>query len=182
MSAPARRRAAVAHIRREEATMSAPQGTVRAHRQGATLTLQPEGQASMRQCPALRQFAERALAEGVESVRVDLRRCTHMDSTFLGTLLALKRLIDGRGSGELLLVSPSPQCCRLLRGMGLARFYPTVTADELPPDAWEDLPGTTEDVAAFKQTVVDAHRELANIAGPAGEPFRAVARCIENDK
>jgi len=45
---------------------------------------------------ALRGYAEQAFAAGATGLRIDLRHCTYMDSTFLGTLLFLKR---GGGCG-----------------------------------------------------------------------------------
>ena len=54
----------------------------------------PEAQAKrngagMAQSLPMRRHAERLIATGTDAVRVDLRDCTHADSTFLGTLLGL---------------------------------------------------------------------------------------------
>src|SRR5436309_2251239 len=98
--------------------MDAPQSTVRVHLQGPTVTFQVEGRGRMANSLPLRRLAEQALAGGATALRVDLRRCTHMDSTFLGTLLQLKRAA-GRKGASLVLVSPSPECHELLRQMAL---------------------------------------------------------------
>jgi anti-anti-sigma factor len=130
---------------------------------------------------ALRRAAEQALAEGASTLRLDLRRCTYMDSTFLGTLHVLLRAFDPQGRGHFALVSPSPQCDRLLLQMGLADFFPVVAAEEPDVSAWAVLPCAWTDAGAFQDQVVEAHRELASLEGPAGEPFRAVVRCLEQD-
>jgi len=142
------------------------------------VTFRVEDRATMAQSPALRRCAEQNLASGARVVHVDLRHCTYLDSTFLGTLLCLKRDIDRRGQGEFALVSPSPQCSRLFQQMGVAEIFPVVTADELPPTAWADLSGGAEDVNALKGNVMQAHQELARLPGAAGAAFQGVARCM----
>src|SRR4051812_29955311 len=109
--------------------MSAPLGTLRVGRQAGTVLFQVEGVARMPQGLALRRAAEPCLAEG-SPVRIDLRRCTYMDSTFVGTLLVLRRAA-GCG-GDLALVAPSTPCRDLLRQMGLDRVLSVVTTDEPP--------------------------------------------------
>jgi anti-anti-sigma factor len=165
-----------------EATMAAQQGTVRVHRHDRTLTFQVEGWGTMAHSLPLRRFAEQSLAAGVTAIRVDLRRCKYMDSTFLGTLLFLKRAAERRCQGDFALLSPSPECGRLFQQMGLDTVYPVVAAEEPAADAWTELTGGTEDVPAFQRNVVQAHQELADLPGPAGEPFRAVMRCLEREK
>jgi hypothetical protein len=109
---------------------------------------------------------------------LDLRRCCHMDSTFIGTLLFLKRAADRRGPGRFAVVSPSPECGRIMEQIGVAAVLPILTTAEPPDQAWTVLPEDTHDMQAFQQCVVKAHQELADLGGAAGEPFRAVARCL----
>src|SRR4051794_12764395 len=116
--------------------MAAPQGKVRERRDDRTLTFQVEGWGTMPHSLPPRRLAEQRLAGGVTAIRVDLRHCTYMDSTFMGTLLFLKRAVDRRGQGEFALLSPSPECGKLFRQMGLDAVYPVVTAEEPAPDTW----------------------------------------------
>ena len=157
--------------------MAAPQATLRMYRQDDELTLQLEGRATLHQRLPLRRVAEQALASGARRLRIDLRRCTTMDSTTLGTLLHLRR-----AAGELVLVSPSAACQEQLRQMGLEELFPVETADELPPNIWTDVSGDREEPATFERDVVDAHRSLAELPGPAGEAFRAVANQLRRER
>jgi anti-anti-sigma factor len=158
--------------------MAVAQGVVRVHPAGETITFRVEGKGTMAQSHSFRRCAERFLTDGGRAVRVDLRHCTWMDSTFVGTLLCLKRDMDRRHQGELALVCPSPPCGALLQQMGLTAILPVVTADEPPAGDWTELPSGGEDVQTFKSTVTQAHQELAGLPGPAGEAFHKVARCI----
>jgi anti-anti-sigma regulatory factor len=126
----------------------------------------------------LRRFAEGCLAGGATALRVDLRHCTYMDSTFLGTLLTLQGVVGRFPQGKLTLVSPSPACCKVLHQMGLTAIFRTETVDEGADLPWADLPAAGADPGSVKRNVAQAHEELANLPGPAGEPFRAVVRCM----
>jgi anti-sigma B factor antagonist len=155
--------------------MAAEQSFVRVHQQDQTITFQLEGQATMRQSPAVRRFAEECLTGGTTALAVDLRRCTHMDSTFLGTLLFLKRLVEHGGESKFALISPSPRCRQLLQGMRLEKIFAIVDREEPAPSVWRELLAGPEDVVSFKRNVVQAHQELGRLEGPAGETFRELA-------
>jgi len=155
--------------------MAAQPGSVRVYQHDQAVTFQVEGQATMHHSPAVRRYAEQSLTVGTTALSVDLRRCIHMDSTFLGTLLVLKRLVERREKGAFALISPSPQCRQLLREMGLEKIFAVVDVEELAPDVWTELPSGPGDLTAFKRNVVQAHQELGRLDGPAGETFRTLA-------
>lgn len=158
--------------------MAATQSTLRVHQRDQTITFQAEGRGTMAQCLWFRRFAEQCLAGCPKALRIDLRRCTYMDSTFVGLLLFLKRAADRRGRTAFALVCPSPDCNRLLQQMGLDGLFPLVAEDEPDQQEWTELKGGPADVGALKRLVVESHQELACLPGSAGEPFRAVMRCL----
>jgi anti-sigma B factor antagonist len=158
--------------------MPAPQGIIRFHQQDRTVTFQVEGRGTMNQSLPLRRCAERCLKNGTNRVCVDLARCTYMDSTFLGTLLTLHKTLTQNPGGELILIAPSLACSKILQQMGLADVFPP-GAVELPADVtWTELAGEDADPGSFKRNIAQAHEELANLPGPAGEQFKAVVRCM----
>ena len=157
------------------------QGVIRVCRSGPAVRFQVEGRATMHQSLPLRREAEQALAAGATALRVDLRRCTYMDSTFMGILLYFVRLAGQCAPGGVALVCPSPQCQRLFRDMGLDKFFPVVAEEELPADAWTQLCCELDDVGSFQGNVVQAHRELATLPGPTGEAFREVLEGLPDD-
>ena len=128
-------------------------------------------------CPALRLHAEQALTSGVERVRIELAECTHLDSTFIGTLLFLSKHPALRAAGSLELVSPSAECRELLKRMCVARLF---AIDESAGDfecEWRELSSEFDpnDPHYFKQNVVEAHEALAAVPGPLSECFQAIA-------
>src|SRR5437870_478735 len=120
--------------------MLAKQGTLHVHQDDQTITFRVEGCGRATNILPLRRFAEQALAAGATTLRVDLRRCTHMDSTFIGTLLHLKRAVEKRERGSFLLLSPSTPCSQILRQMGLERIVAIASATE-EAGPWTELDG-----------------------------------------
>ena len=158
--------------------MAAPPGTVRVHQEGQTLHVRVEGRGTMAHGVPLRRVGEEAAGRGVSAIRVDLRHAIYLDSTFLGTLLALQNQLARRRQGRLALIAPSAACARLLEQMGLDEVFTLEGGEELS-FPWQELPAESPDVPAFKQNVAQAHEQLANLPGQAGETFRAVIRCIQ---
>jgi anti-anti-sigma factor len=145
---------------------------IRAHDESAVLTIDVEGPATMLESPAVRETATERLSSGPCALRIDLRDCTMMDSTFSGTLLSLKRQLDKVG-GTLTLVSPSPKVVELLQQMGLENFYP-VDVSERVDGTWSDILVSSTNVERLKRMIVDAHDELARVPGPSADTFRTV--------
>ncbi len=140
------------------------------------IVFQVEGRGTMKQAPALRERAERALADGVCRLQVDLRGCHYMDSTFLGTLLLLMRTVARLEQGEFALVSPSANCRQLMEKMQLMRVFSVVDLDELPVYLWSDLPADVDDSECFDRAVVEAHQELAATPGAPNAMFAELAK------
>jgi anti-sigma B factor antagonist len=158
--------------------MPATQGIVRFHQQGHTVTFRVEGRGTMNQSLPMRRCAERCLETGSTHVCVDLRDCTYMDSTFLGTLLTLRKTVSQRYGSELILIAPSLPCTRILQQMGLADVFPPQAVEVNPDAVWTELANEGNDPNSFKRNVAQAHEELASLPGPAGEQFKAVVRCM----
>ena len=161
--------------------MAAQQGTVRFHHEGPTLLLQVEGWATMKQSLPLRRFMDQNLSGQTKTVWVDLSQCTYLDSTFLGTLLFVQRTCTRLGDREFSLLSPSVPCLSLLQQMGVIDVFQIRAMEASAPPCWTELTKETEDKPGLQRTVIQAHEELARLPGAAGEPFRAVVRCLEKE-
>lgn len=162
--------------------MSAPRGLIRVRQDAQGITVQVVGWGRMQQSMPVRRLGESCLAEGSGLFRVDLRHCSYLDSTFLGTLLYLQRAARKLGKGQVVLISPSPECCRLFKQIGVEDCFAVACVDEFPAEDWRELSCPSDDVEAFNQNVIQAHEELANVGGPAGDKFQAVIRCLHGDR
>ena len=153
---------------------------IRAHETPTTLTLVVDGPATIAESPAVSTTAKEAIGRGARTLRLDLRDCTSIDSTFSGTLLSLERLLTGVG-GTLTLVSPSAKVRDLLEKMGLEDFYAIELAAR--PDAkGTEVPLTRPTAERLGRMVLAAHDELARVPGPAGTTFRTVVEEMRRDE
>jgi hypothetical protein len=64
--------------------------------------------------------------------------------------------------------------------MGVVDIFQIAIHDE-STSPWETLSKEPEDKQRFQRNVIEAHEELATLPGAAGEPFRAVVRCLAKD-
>jgi anti-anti-sigma factor len=145
---------------------------IRAHREKTMLTLDVQGRATMMESPTIHELVTKHVAHGLRSLRIDLRDCSALDSTFLGTLLLLEGQLAAV-DGTLTLVSPSASVLELLRRMGLEDAY----AIEVAPRArgpWLDLRLSSPDVERMTSIVIDAHEELARASVSRASDFQAV--------
>lgn len=165
--------------------MAALAGKVLARREGDELSFLVVGKVTCHHSPALRQYAEEGLQSGATSVQVDLRDCSYCDSTFLGTLLALKRRFDPAGNGKFRLVCPSATFRQMLAQIGAERLF-YITNEANAPDiqtTWQQLADSVDRIAArrFKQNVVEAHQELASAGGPLAQRFAPLAEAVRRE-
>lgn len=159
--------------------MAGPQGKLFYVRHSATVTFRVEGRGTMALGLPLRQTAEGLLADGVREVRIDLRGCKYMDSTFIGTLLSINKQLGFKNEGPLIVVSPSDECVKALVQMGLDTMLPSCE-DTVSAGPWLEVDCGPADLPALKRNITQAHEELASLPGSVGKQFEAVIRCLAN--
>lgn len=161
--------------------MAAWQGTIHYFQDDERLTFRVEGQATMRQSLSLRRFAEKELGRQGKLLQFDLRHCTHVDSTFVGTLLFLARVARRVDGAELALLSPSAACSEVLRQMGVAEIFQSRQEEEDAALPWNLLTSESAEEDGMRRNILQAHQELAEVPGPAKEAFQAVVRCMSQE-
>ena len=159
--------------------MSAPGGKVLARREGTEISLLVVGHVTCHHAAALRKHGEEALATGAMSVEMDLRDCSYCDSTFLGTLLALKRRFDPDDAGRFRLVCPSSSFRQMLSQIGalhLFRIVDQASSTDMQT-TWQQLTSHIDraETARFKRNVVEAHQALAQAGGELARRFGPLA-------
>jgi anti-anti-sigma factor len=160
-----------------------PSGRILARRSDDEVCFLVVGRACANHSPAVRHYAEKALASGVTVIHVDLSDCTHCDSTFLGTLFRLCQDCRSGGPRVLQLVRPSAAVRQILAQMGASRLFNiTEKSSDAPTDlTWQQLDDHYDRMQSqrFKQNVVDAHQALAGAGGELAQRFGAVAEAMQ---
>ncbi len=148
-------------------------------RTGSTTAFKVVGRATFVLAPAARRFIEECMSQGVSEVQLDLSECSHMDSTFLGTLLSLKRSADRRRPPcRVTCRSLSTPCQHVLRQAGLDPLFPSA-GECARPEIWTPVPGHSGKAGDLEHEMVAAHQELARLPGAAGDQFRPIAARLE---
>jgi len=140
--------------------------------------LRVEGTGTMRESPAVGEFAGHALRDGTSTLVVDLSACDYLDSTFLGCLVNLQKR-HGRGQPPRLLIAASPSVGRRLFAANhlepLFRFV-----DECPGvvDEDETIPPLAPGSRDMGTHILECHRCLAEEGGPNQAAFRQAADAL----
>ncbi len=80
------------------------------------------GRGSFQNAHLLKAFYNELLTKGIAAFYLDLKECTYLDSTFLGTLAGLGSKLRASG-GKLNIVNASARNMELLQNLGLDRIF-----------------------------------------------------------
>src|SRR5271157_997502 len=104
----------------------------------------------------------------VPAVYVDLSKCTYMDSTFIGLLVAIDKKLQKGSGGRLHVNNPSPECLDLFRQLGLENILLVETGASRPPEMKSLEAPTGRPGADF---VLRAHEALMETSEEARRKF-----------
>lgn len=140
------------------------------------------GRATFDCAPPLRDLAKSLASEKFDGIKIDLKACEWMDSTFMG-VLAMLGLRAKAINAPIEICAADEQNKNLLAGLGLKKlfiFTETALDDEASAD-WQS--GTTEAVkmAEGAQTVLEAHKTLMDVDEENVQKFETVVNLVQQD-
>lgn len=137
------------------------------------------GRGTLQNATAFRDFVEHCLTNG-QSVSVAMSQCTYLDSTFLGSLVALHKQ-GRRQQVGFTIVADDPTRQRLFAATMLHRVLDF--RDSPPSDLSEfvELPVDACDLAQLGQILLSAHQQLAELGGPEAHRFRQIADQLRHE-
>ena len=112
----------------------------------------------------------------VPAVFVDLSKCTYMDSTFIGLLVAIDKKLQKGSGGRLHVNNPSPECLDLFRQLGLENILLVETGASRPPEMKSLEAPTGRPGADF---VLRAHEALMETSEEARRKFGLLRDVLE---
>jgi hypothetical protein len=154
--------------------------------------LRVAGQATMRVTPAVRAFAVEVLGDpagardggdvGVALLTIDLSECSYLDSTFLGCLTELYRRYGHDEPRRVRFIIPDTAGCRpVLAATRLDTLLRPETGPAAPLNDERDLPAAEVTAEELGRLVLECHRRLVELGGPARETFAPVVDRLERD-
>ena len=143
--------------------MKSKRAPFEAARSNGALYVKVRGLGSMNNAPTLEAFAEKALGDGVTKLVLDLKRCTGVDSTFMGLILGLSNRLRETGDGSgIVLVNVDEHALKQLKSVGVDAFVSVKEGKTRLPPALKmtELKGVDLSERERLKLMVRAHKDL----------------------
>lgn len=139
------------------------QDYVEVARAGQVVIVKVNGLGNMADALPFWDFATQELGSGAEAFAIDMSACTGMDSTFMGTLVAVALELSELERGKLTVLRPSEACVSLLQMVGADKFVETTDLGLEPDLEMERLPNSRGSMEARLRLIRRAHEHLVEI-------------------
>lgn len=151
--------------------------------------IRPEGRGNFLISPAVKSYAEKAIAKGATRVVVDLQRCPSIDSTFMGTLASLAKSVRKKPGGAVEIADANKDTARALKDLGLSSLLEInpkeadwrSRLDEVRSSLTEGDGKTTAGVDK-NSYVLQAHKELVRSNPDNKAKFSTLIELLEKDQ
>ena len=156
------------------------EGRIKAAFDSGVFVLKLCGDVRLTLCATLDQQA-RQLAETpcLETLIIDLRDTTNVDSTALGFLAKVAMAVQGRVTERPTIIADNPDVRRMLDVMGFSRIFTLVETPITETCELCDLPEIPTDVEETRQRVLEAHRILMRLNEHNREEFQPLVEMLE---
>jgi anti-anti-sigma factor len=113
---------------------------------------------------------------------VDLTLAEGIDSTNLGILARLARMMQKRGLPKVTLISTDENINELLTAVGFDSVFNIVHHNMIESDDMDEIPSTDMDARKMQKLFLDSHRELMELNSQNKEMFKDVVAAFERDR
>jgi len=147
-----------------------------------TVWVRVEGKGSFLNSTGLKEFAKEMINRGFREFAIDLKNCTVMDSTFMGTLAGVALRLRELGQGNLRVTNLNERNSDLLSNLGLDQLFiiePRNTAPDLATGT--PLAGAAPDKVTQAQTMLEAHEACVEANEANAAKFKDVLEYLKQD-
>jgi anti-sigma B factor antagonist len=138
----------------------------------------------------MREYSEKAFQEGVAAVIVDLKACTGLDSTFMGTLMAFLDWDVNNKPVTVSVVNATPPTMRAMASLGLPKILHVRTRPVRFPDGklmrlhegWQDKRRRTLLIRDAHVALIRADKDNEERFGPFVEALTKEARKLMDNQ
>jgi len=108
---------------------------------------------------------------------VDLSACDYMDSTFMGLLVGFHKRYKQLTGRALTVQSPTPECLKLLTGLGILSLMSVVTEpSSASPEQWKTIFPRKSPAA---EILLNAHKDLSDLSPENEKKFSSLRSVLE---
>ncbi len=158
--------------------------TVQVAREGELVYIQVIGRGSFQNASHVKHFAEEVLKNGANKIVIDLKDCTYLDSTFLGTLagVGIKLRAATQEAATLQIHNATARNTELIQNLGLDRLFQFQnTAVEVPTGGTQKLDGAAAGKVETGETMLEAHETLMQWDARNVAKFKDVVAYLKED-
>jgi len=147
-----------------------------------TVWVRVEGKGSFLNSTGLKEFAKEMINRGFREFAIDLKNCTVMDSTFMGTLAGVALRLRELGQGNLRVTNLNERNSDLLSNLGLDQLFIIEPRNTAPVMATETpLAGAAPDKVTQAQTMIEAHEACVEANEANAAKFKDVLEYLKQD-
>lgn len=159
------------------------EGRVQAAFDSGVFVLKLCGDVRLTLCATLDTQAQQlARTPGLQSLIIDLREATNVDSTALGFLAKVAMAVKDRILYKPTIVVNNPDVQRMLEVMGFAQYFAMVEAPLTETSELSDLPEIPTDMEEMRQRILEAHRILMRMSEHNREEFQPLVEMLEEQE
>ena len=156
--------------------------TVLVAREADLAYIQVNGRGSFQNAGHFKSFYSEVIKNGAQRFVIDLKNCTYLDSTFLGTMTGLGKELKDSPTGKLQIINSSTRNFELMQSLGLDRLF-QIQSNGLgyKPEQMQELenkPGTKENTGL---TMLEAHENLMGWDERNVSKFKDVVEYLRDD-
>ncbi|MGE4532672.1 MULTISPECIES: STAS domain-containing protein [Halomonas] len=160
--------------------MQIHEGRIKAAFDAGVFILKLCGDVRLTLCATLDSQAQQlAQTPGLETLIIDLRDATNVDSTALGFLAKVAMAVQGRLAERPTIVADSDDIRRMLDVMGFSRYFTMVEAPITETRELCELPEIPCDVEETRRRILEAHRILMRMNEHNREEFQPLVEMLE---
>jgi anti-anti-sigma factor len=146
-----------------------------------------EGRGTHMNSQPLRDFVMEMVRQGQLEFDLDLADCPYVDSTFAGVIVALSLQVRETGGGKVAIYGANPRCREQLHTLGIEHLFDLRADGENAPGrvgdgAMEALPWPYRSQEAWGETILEAHRTLAQVAPENAARLQDVIEYMQQQK
>ncbi|MGL5722039.1 MAG: STAS domain-containing protein [Brevinema sp.] len=144
-----------------------------------TLLVHVFGRGTAEYCPDLDERIKDCLENtSVSRVLFDAEEASYMDSSFIGTILAVKKRLSGDDS--VFLLNPDERIKEIFEVMGLTEFIPSLQLEGLHNvgSSWE-VNKKLENTISNMRVLLEAHQNIMETSSENTKRFQAVEKALK---
>jgi len=147
-----------------------------------TVWVRVEGKGSFLNSTGLKEFTKEMINRGFREFAIDLKNCTVMDSTFMGTLAGVALRLRELGQGNLRVTNLNERNSDLLSNLGLDQLFVIEPRNSAPEAAAQTpLAASAPDKTTQAQTMLEAHEACVEANEANAAKFKDVLEYLKQD-